>query len=240
MDEELSMLSDTTKLNDAASGADFTLFDMPIMDDDIYKLLFKFGLNILALIFIIRLIYYPITKRKDFLFTYFLISVITFFICFALKKNDLGLGLALGLFAVFGIIKYRTDAVPIKEMTYLFIVIGISVINALANSKTSVTEIIFINFCVVLTVFLLERVWLLKHESSKIILYEKIDLIKPDKRQELMLDLEARTGIKINRIAIGKINFLRDTAQVIIYYYDSEQRQISDYSGKDSYSGDDD
>lgn len=217
----------------------FEFLEVPIIDDDFFKLLFKFSINITALLIIIRFIYYPITKRKDFLFTYFLISIITFFICFALKKNELGLGLALGLFAVFGIIKYRTDAVPIKEMTYLFVVIGISVINALANSKTSYIELFFINAFVVGITFFLERVWLIKHESSKIILYEKIELIKPQLRHELIKDLEERTGIKINRVSIGKINFLRDTAQVVIYYYDSEQQSISDYSVRDSVGDDD-
>jgi len=149
------------------------------------------------------------------------------------------LGLALGLFAVFGIIKYRTDAVPIKEMTYLFLVIGISVINALANSKTSYIELFFINAVVVLITYTLEKVWLIQHESSKIILYEKIELIKPELRSELIKDLEERTGIKINRVSIGKINFLRDTAQVIIYYFDSEQKSISDYSGRDAVGDDD-
>lgn len=217
----------------------FEFLEVPLVDSDFFKLLFKFGINLFTLVVIIRFIYYPITKRKDFLFTYFLISLITFFLCFALKKNDLGLGLALGLFAVFGIIKYRTDAVPIKEMTYLFVVIGVSVINALANSKTSYLELFFINGVVMLVCYSLEKLWLIQHESSKIILYEKIELIKPDKRTELILDLESRTGIKINRVAIGKINFLRDTAQVIIYYYDSEQKHISDYSVRDA-AGDDD
>lgn len=237
MDEKFLSIADTLS---AGSNEPMMLFDVPLIDSDFYKLLFKFSLNMIALIIIIRLIYYPITKRKDFLFTYFLISIITFFLCFALKKNDLGLGLALGLFAVFGIIKYRTDAVPIKEMTYLFVVIGVSVVNALANSKTSITELLFINVAIVAVIYLLENIWLIKHESSKIILYEKIDLIKPDRRTELILDLEARTGIKINRVAIGKINFLRDTAQVIIYYYDSEQSKISSYAARDSYDGDDD
>jgi hypothetical protein len=221
------------------SDVSFEFLDVPIIDDDFFKLLFKFSINILVLVLIIRFIYYPITKRKDFLFTYFLISVITFFICFALKKNELGLGLALGLFAVFGIIKYRTDAVPIKEMTYLFVVIGISVINALANNKTSYIELFFINAVVVLITYTLEKVWLIQHESSKIILYEKIELIKPELRAELIKDLEERTGIKINRVSIGKINFLRDTAQVIIYYFDSEQKSISDYSGRDAVGDDD-
>ena len=101
-----------------------------LFDDDLWKLLFRFALNTAVMLLIVRMIYYPIARRKDYLFTYIMISILTFFICFTLKKFDLGLGMALGLFAIFGIIRYRTDPIPIKEMTYLFIIIGVSVINA--------------------------------------------------------------------------------------------------------------
>lgn len=208
---------------------DNSVLGVPLINDDFWELLVRFGFSMLVLFIIIRLIYYPSTKRKDYLFTYLLISVITFFICYTLQSNKIKLGLALGLFAVFGIIKYRTDAIPIKEMTYLFIVIGLSVINALSNNKVTVAELLFTNTAVIAIVYGLERVWLLQHETSKIILYEKIDLIKPEKRHLLHKDLEDRTGIKINRISIGKIDFLRDTAQVIIHYYENNQN-ISDYS----------
>ncbi|MFI5202885.1 MAG: DUF4956 domain-containing protein [Flavobacteriales bacterium] len=219
---------------------EFKFLEIPFYDDDMNKLLFKFILNTAVLTIIIRFIYYPITRRKDFLFTFFLISLVTFLICFVLKKNDLGLGLALGLFAVFGIIRYRTDAVPIKEMTYLFVVIGISVINALTTSKTSYLELIFTNFSVVALIYILEKVILLKHESSQIILYEKIELIKPERRAEMIADLENRTGLKINRISIQKINFLRDTAQIVIYYYDKDRVGGYNDSGSVSNSSDDD
>lgn len=188
------------------------------------ELLIRFGFNMLIVLIIVRLLYYPLTKRKDYLFTYILIAATTFFICFMLANVKLQLGFALGLFAIFGIIRYRTNAIPIKEMTYLFIIIGISVINALANKKVSYTELIFTNFMIVLIIYSLEKVWLLRHESCKIITYENIDLIKPEKYEELKADLEKRTGLKINRIEIGKINFLRDTAQISIYYYSDENR----------------
>ena len=217
---------------------DYSLFGIDLINADFWRMIVKFLFNLAVITVIIRVIYYPTTKRKDYLFTYFLIGLITFCICVILKKTDLDTGLGLGLFAIFGIIKYRTDAIPIKEMTYLFVVIGISVINALVSSKqTTWVEIGFINCIIILIVFALEKVFLLKHESSKIILYEKIDLIRPEKHNELLIDLEQRTGLKINRVAIGKVNFLRDTAQVIIFYYESDQN-ISDYSSKDS--GDDD
>jgi hypothetical protein len=132
----------------------------------------------------------------------------------------------LGLFAIFGIIRYRTNPIPIKEMTYLFLVIGVSVINALANKKVSYAELLFTNFVIVLVTFLLEHVSLVKHESTKTIEYERIDLITKDKREELIKDLETRTGIKLNRVEIGRINFLRDTVKLKIYYFDDDAKSI--------------
>jgi hypothetical protein len=139
-----------------------------------------------------------------------------------LANVKLQLGFALGLFAIFGIIRYRTDAIPIKEMTYLFIIICVSVINALANKKISYAELFFTNVAIIFIVYGLEKIWLLRHESNKLIIYEKIDLIKPERRSELMKDLSQRTGLKINRIEIGRIDFLRDTARIRIYYYSDE------------------
>lgn len=200
-----------------------TWLDLQAFDQDFWKLVFRFALNFSVLFIIVRMLYYPIAKRKDYLFSYFLLSIIIFSICFTLKKFDLGLGMALGLFAIFGIIRYRTDPIPIKEMTYLFIVIGVSVINALANNKMSYAELGFVNLAIIGATFGLERLWLLRHESRKVITYEKIDLIKAQNAQLLKDDLEERTGLKINRIQVGKIDFLRDTAQVYVYYYESDQ-----------------
>ena len=197
--------------------------EVPLFDDDFWKMLTRFGLNMAAILAIIRYVYYPIAKRKDYVFSYILISVMVFFLCFALKKIELQLGMALGLFAIFGIIRYRTDTIQVKEMTYLFLVIGISVINALSNKKASYTELIFANGVTIFIAYGLERLWLLKHSSHKIITYEKIDLITPDRQEELKADLEKRTGLKITKIAVGKINFLNDTAQIRISYNASEQ-----------------
>jgi hypothetical protein len=140
-----------------------------------------------------------------------------------LESVKLEMGFALGLFAVFGIIRYRTDAIPIKEMTYLFIVIGMSVMNALINKKISVVELVFANVAILALTYGLEHVWLLRHESQKLVVYEKITLIQKGRRAELVADLEERTGIKINRVEIGKIDFLRDTVMVKIYFYEDQQ-----------------
>jgi hypothetical protein len=197
-------------------------------NNDFYTLLFRLIINLAFLTIIIRLLYYPKTKRKDYLFTYYLIGLITFFLCFGLKKLDIDTGMGLGLFAIFGIIRYRTDAIEIKEMTYLFLIIGISVINALASNKVSVAEMALINAVVIGMTYGLENLWLLKHETRKTVTYDRIDLIKPEKYEEMKKDLEERTGLKITRFEIGKIDFLRDICQIFIFYYTTDQ-SISDY-----------
>ena len=212
---------ETIRSNSGQKPANF--LDIKLYDDDFIKLAFRFLINLIAILLIARTIYYPLAKRKDYLFTYIMISILVFFICFTLKKFELGLGMALGLFAIFGIIRYRTDPIPIKEMTYLFIVIGISVINALANKKMSYAELLLTNSIIVFATYGMERLWLLKHESRKVITYEKIDLIVPENHALLKEDLEKRTGLRINRLEIGKINFLNDTAQIFIHYYADEQ-----------------
>jgi hypothetical protein len=187
------------------------------------ELLWRFILNTSVILILVRVLYYPATRRKDYLFTYILIATIVFLLCYMLESVTLQIGFALGLFAIFGIIRYRTNQIPIKEMTYLFIIIGISVINALANSKSSIAEVLFSNLAIILITFGLEKVWLLKHESSKRIIYEKIDLVKPEHYDELMMDIKERTGIsKINRIETGKIDFLKNSCEIIIYYVTPE------------------
>jgi hypothetical protein len=196
--------------------------------EDFYGLLMRLGINLFFLTLLIRVLYYTKTRRKDYLFTYYLIGTITFFLCFGLMQMDIDTGMGLGLFAIFGIIRYRTDAIEIKEMTYLFMIIGISVVNALASNELSISEVGVINVTVVLLTYILENVWLMKHETRKTINYERIDLIKPEKHVLLKADLEKRTGLTINRVEVGKIDFLNDTAMVRIYYYADEQ-EFSDY-----------
>lgn len=199
------------------------------VSSDFYNLIIKFGFNLVFLTIIIRFLYYTKTKRKDYLFTYYLIGTITFFLCFGLKKFGIDTGMGLGLFAIFGIIRYRTDAIEIKEMTYLFLIIGVSVLNALINGSMSVGEVMLINVSVVVITYILEFMWLMKHETRKTITYERIDLILPEKYEEMKADLQARTGLNINRFDVGKIDFLNDTALIRIYYFADEQA-FSDYS----------
>ncbi len=183
-------------------------------------LLLRFTLNMAVIMFLVRWLYYGNSKRKDYLFSYIIIGSVVFLLCYLLESVKLQLGFALGLFAIFGIIRYRTRQIPIKEMTYLFMVIGVSVINALTGHAVSYLEIGIANLIILGITFGLEKVWLLKHETSKIIIYENIDLIKSENREKLIADIQERTGIaKINKIEIGKINFLRDTASLRVYYY---------------------
>jgi putative effector of murein hydrolase LrgA (UPF0299 family) len=147
-----------------------------------------------------------------------MIGVIVFFLCFTLKKYELDIGMALGLFAIFGIIRYRTNPVPIKEMTYLFVIIGVSVINSLANQKMSYAEIVGANIIIVTTIYIIERVWFRENTLSKTIVYEKIENIKPEMHDVLVQDLEERTGLTITEVEIGKIDFLKDTTSITIKY----------------------
>lgn len=216
------------------------LFNIELINfQDLGELFFRFLFNFAVVFAIIRFIYYPKRKRKDYLFTYILISTVIFLLCFLLDNVKLEIGFALGLFAIFGIIRYRTRQIPIKEMTYLFLVIGISVINALSNRKISYAELTLTNFLLIFVSFALERLMLLRHESRKTINYEKIELIKPENREKLILDIEERTGLKINRMEIGKIDFLRDSARINIYYFEpSNMENLAD--DEESSSGDND
>lgn len=192
--------------------------NIPLFDDDFFKMVFRFFLNTTFLTIIIQWLYYKSVKKRDYLFTYYMIGVIVFFLCFTLKKYELDIGMALGLFAIFGIIRYRTNPVPIKEMTYLFVIIGVSVINSLANQKMSYAEIVGANIIIVTTIYIIERVWFRENILSKTIVYEKIENIKPEMHDVLVQDLEERTGLKITEVEIGKIDFLKDTTSITIKY----------------------
>jgi len=195
----------------------------PIFDsEDFWKMVTKTIFNIIIITVIVRYIYYPITKNKDYLFTYFLISLTVFLLCVLLDSVKLQLGFALGLFAIFGIIRYRTDPIPIKEMTYLFLVIGISVVNALSNKKISHAELVFANLLIVFVTYGMERLWLLKHQSRKNITYEKIELIVPERRDELIADLKERVGVDVIRVEVRRIDLLKDTANLRIFYYEQD------------------
>jgi hypothetical protein len=222
-------------LPDEISIAGLKIIDFP----GFLELIMRFAFNTAVILILVRWLYYTTTKRKDYLFTYILIASVVFLLCFLLESVTLQIGFALGLFAIFGIIRYRTNSIPIKEMTYLFLIIGISVINALTGTNTTMADLLFSNLVIVFITFGLEKLWLLKHESSKMILYEKINLIKPENYDELLKDLHQRTGISnINRVEIGKIDFLKDICEMKIFYYVSKPE--SDLTGENANNDTDD
>lgn len=185
---------------------------------DFSELMIRFIFNTLMIFVIVHFMYARNSKRKDYYFSYLSVGVIVFLLSFLLNNVKLELGFALGLFAIFGIIRYRTDPIPIKEMTYLFIVIGTSVINALANKKVSYMELLFTNSMIILGIWFLEKKLMLKEENSIRLIYEKIENINANNDSELLKDLEERTGIQINRYEINKIDFLKDVADITLYY----------------------
>jgi len=188
--------------------------------DDFLEMIIRFIINFSVVFLLVRVIYFPINRRKDYLVTFFLINILIFFVCIVMNDVKMNMAFAFGLFAIFGILKYRTEQLPIKEMTYLFMVIAIAVLNSLAGKKISFAELMLVNITIVVATYLLEKVFLLKHESRKSILYEKIENVKPENHEILIEDLKKRTGLDINRVQIGRIDFLRDTVKVIIYYYE--------------------
>ena len=194
------------------------IIETPLIDGgDFLQLLLRFGFNFLVTGIIIHLFYYPKSKRRDYYFTFTLISISIFLMIFLLGSVKLKVGFALGLFAIFGIIRYRTESMPVREMTYLFAIIAISVINAL-GVEVNYGGLIGANLLFVLCIWLCESNRWLKHVSCKLILYDRIELIKSSCEQELIADIKARTGLKIIRVEVGYIDFLRDAAMLKIYY----------------------
>ena len=192
--------------------------DIPLFDDDFYKMILRFFINLFFLTAIVKYIYHKHNENKDYFFTFYAIGIVVFFLCFTLKKYELDLGMALGLFAIFGILRYRTVPLDVKEMTYLFVIIGISVMNALSNKKMSYIEIVTANSAIVFGLYWLELYWSSNFMLSKKIVYETIENIHPDNHEKLKKDLEERLGIEIYDFEIGDVNFLRDTAQITIRY----------------------
>ena len=190
------------------------------LSPEFFNLIFRFGFNLLIAFIIIKLIYYRNYNNNDFVFTYFMFNSLIFFFATILGSMTVNLGFAFGLFAVFAILRYRTDPIPIKEMTYLFIVITIGVINALSSNEVSYAELLFTNVALVGLTYFLETYWqnnlLVRHNVE----YEIIENIKPENHEKLLLDLEDRTGFSIKHFEIGRINFLRDTIQIRIYCKD--------------------
>lgn len=185
--------------------------------DDFGKLLVRLVLDLLVTTFIVKLIYYRKYRRKEYVFVFYLLNIVTLFICVLLRKVPIELGFALGLFAVFGILRYRTEAMRSRELTYLFVVIGVAIWNGLSNKKISVSELFLVNIVTAATIFILERSRM-GGEDEQIVLYDRIDLLAPERREELVADLTKRTGLNVRRVEVGQIDLLRDTANITVFF----------------------
>lgn len=186
--------------------------------DDFSELVFRFLFNLCFLLMLIFLPYLRHSTRRKYTFSYLAVGMVVFLLCFLLSNIKLELGFALGLFAIFGIIRYRTDAIPFKQMTYLFVVIGISVINALATSKVSYAELLFANIVIIMGLWALESYLDRKPEGSMTITYENISNVHTSKHDILLADLCERTGYKILHFEVKEIDYLKDVAEIEIYF----------------------
>ena len=216
------LLQDLTGLEDGAAdvvheavskGMNFRWID----EAGVMEMLIRFGFFMLVLWFIVHFLYYRKTHRRDYFFTLILLSVSIFFLIYLLGSVKVKIGFALGLFAIFGVLRYRTETIPVREMSYMFGVISLSVINALADSL-SVVELLVPNLAIAFLIWLFETFVLRGNLASKLILYDRIELITPERREELIEDLSKRTGLKITKVNVGSIDFLKDTAILKIEY----------------------
>lgn len=197
--------------------------------DTIAKIATKYGIRLLidlvSTYVLMQFIYFRFYKNKDLLFTYFVFNIVIFTISFLLNRVEISMGAAFGLFAVFSMLRYKTEEISIKDMTYLFLTIAIGIVSAVTRLKgvEDVYEYLFLVAIIasmILVALALESNWFMKQELFKTVYYEKIELIHPDKYEDFLNDLKSRTGINIHRAEVQKIDFLRDTAQVKIYFYD--------------------
>ena len=189
------------------------------LPSELIHLMIRFGFNLSIAFIIIKLIYHRNrSSNLDFVFTYFMFNSLIFFFAYLLGNITINMGFAFGLFAVFAILRYRTDPIPIKEMTYLFIVITIGVINALSGNEVSYTVLLFTNITLVVLTYFLETYWQKNLLIRMTVEYEKIENIKPENRDTLLADLKERTGLNIQSFEFRRMNFLRDTVRIRIYY----------------------
>ncbi len=208
-----------------------------LFSPDFGDTLLRFALCYLVNWIIVNFLYFKKAKRRDFFFTFMIISVAIFFLVYLMMGMDRGkatMGVGLGLFGIFSIMRYRTDAMPVREMTYLFVVVCLSVVHAMADSLgvdaagvmigTPLAELLVIDVIVILAIVTFERS--LKVQASKLVQYDRIDLIKPERREELKADLEARLGLKVVSVRVGAVDFLRDMTVLRVYYEGNDSGDV--------------
>lgn len=207
-----------------------TLFD----PQHFISLVMRFVINLIVVTIIARYFYFPRSQRRDYMFIFILMSASIFLLVSLMEGDNMNIGAAMGLFAIFGIMRFRTEAVPIREMTYLFMLIALSVVNALARAEYhpkadywdgfGLVTILFVNLVFLCMAWLFESSKLVSSSCSKYIKYDNVALIAPDKREELKADLEKRTGLNIQRIEVGMIDYLKDACLIRIFYDDPSDR----------------
>lgn len=207
--------------------------DLKFFDDDLYDLILRSLFNFAIVFLLVKYIYRSDKKNKNYAFSFYIFSMLVFFLCYLLSGIKLEMGFAFGLFAIFSILRYRTISIPMKEMTYLFLVIAVAVINALTTKKVSFVELLFTNLSLVAATYFLERLWYREGLSEQTIEYEKIENIKPERRAEMLADLKARTGLDIRSFEILTTDFLRDMARVRIYFKPTATIGENDMNGAD-------
>ncbi len=202
-------------------------------DNTLLEFCTRYLTNLLLVVIIIRFIYYTRHRNKDFVFTFLLFNTIIFIICYLLGGTTLKTNLAFGLFAIFSLLRYRTVLIPIREMGYFFASITLGMLNSLSSLCTNeqVGVLLVSNALIIVVIYLLDKQLYLDHESMKEITYERIELIKPDNRKEMIQDLQKRTGLPIHKVEIVKIDFLRDIARIKVFYYSKENESSTNSSG---------
>ena len=191
------------------------------------EMLCRFAINIVMVWIVVHFFYYPKSRRRDYYFTFLLFAVSIFMLIYLMDGAKMKIGAALGLFAVFGIIRYRTESVPIREMTYLFFLVALSVVNGMAQ-KLSIAELAAANIIFVIAVSIAESNLLAKHVSCKYVRYDNIALITPEKRPEMIADLEKRLGVEVTHVEVGSVDFLKDSALIKVNYKNKEKTNSVD------------
>ena len=167
---------------------------------------------------VIRLVYYRLYANREYVFTYFLFNVITFAMCLLLRKVPTHFGLALALFGVFGILRYRTEQIRIRDLTYLFVVIGIGVLNAIADKSVSVAELLVVDATIVALTAFLELGASSRGERSTLMVYDQLELLRPGNEAKLVADISAKTGLSVLRVEVNRFDLLRDAAEITLFY----------------------
>ncbi|MHC1782567.1 MAG: DUF4956 domain-containing protein [Anaerolineaceae bacterium] len=193
------------------------------MMSDMANFLLGFGFNFVVALLVVRFIYYPSTHNKSYVFTFLAFNTVIYLMLRFMASIELGVGVGFGLFAIFSILRYRTDPIPIREMTYLFIISALALMNSAASESGLWLQLVLANLAIFGIMLVLEKEWGFHYEASKQIIYEKIELIRPDRRVELLADLQERTGLVIKRVIVGKVDFLHDITSLKVIYDDPTQ-----------------